>query len=53
MEQRWYEKLLWWLCEKTGHPLTARKWIYWGRYHRECKVCKRIISEPVTSGGEK
>lgn len=47
MQQLWYVRLAWWLCEKAGHPLIERGWIYNGEYHRECRLCGRIVSEPV------
>ena len=46
MSQPWYIRLLWWLCEKAGHP-GAKGWIYDGNYHRDCDLCGRIVSEPV------
>lgn len=47
MGQPWYVKLLWWLCEKADHPLIDGGWIFDGHYHRECRICRRIVSEPV------
>lgn len=47
MNQTWFTRLGWWLCEKTGHLITDRAWIYGGFYHRECKLCGRIVSEPL------
>jgi len=47
MNQIWYIKFLWWLCEKTGHLWIDHAWIYGGFYHRNCKLCKRIVSEPL------
>ena len=47
MGQPWYVRLGWWLCEKTGHLVTKQGWVYGGHYHRECKLCGRIVSEPV------
>lgn len=48
MGLRWYTKLGYWLCEKTDHLLIRKGWIYNGFYHRECRLCNRIISEPTT-----
>lgn len=39
-----------WLCEKTGHLITHHSWIYNGYYHRECRICGRIKSEPLREG---
>ena len=45
MEQKWYTKLLWWICELFNHPGSSNNsWVYNGYYHRDCKFCKRIIS---------
>ena len=46
MEQSWIEKFKWWLCEKIGHPLPRHGWIFNGQYHRDCRWCGRIVSEP-------
>ncbi len=46
MEQSWIEKIKWWLCEKIGHPLPRHGWIFNGQYHRDCRWCGRIVSEP-------
>lgn len=46
MNQPWYVRLGWWLCEKTGH-LRSHGWVYNGYYHRDCKLCGRIVSEPT------
>ena len=47
MNQPWYIQLGWWLCEKTGHLGARSGWIYNGYFHKECKLCGRIISEPI------
>jgi hypothetical protein len=47
MNQPWYIRLGWWICEKTNHLWTRRGWIYNGYYHRECRLCGRIVSEPL------
>jgi hypothetical protein len=46
MKQEWYIRLLWWACEKLGH-FGKGGWVYNGYYHRDCRVCKRIVSEPL------
>lgn len=46
MNQPWYIRFGWWLCEKTGH-IGSSGWIYNGHFHRDCKICGRIISEPI------
>jgi hypothetical protein len=46
MNQPWHIRLLWWVCEKINHP-GAKGWIFNGYYHRECRLCKRIVSEPI------
>ena len=46
MNQVWYVRLGWWLCEKLGH-IGAKSWIYNGYYHRDCRICGRIVSEPL------
>lgn len=46
MKQQWYTLLGWWLCDKLGH-IGANSWIYNNQYHRDCKLCGRIISEPL------
>ena len=47
MNQPWYIRLGWWLCEKTGHLGARSGWIYNGYFHRDCKICGRIVSEPI------
>lgn len=47
MNQPWYIRLGLWLCEKTGHLFSRKAWIYGGFYHRECRLCGRIVSEPL------
>ena len=47
MGQPWYIRLGWWLCEKTGHLGARAGWIYDGYFHKECKLCGRIVSEPI------
>lgn len=43
-----FERLRQWFCECIlRHMLISRGWIYNGFYHRDCKVCKRTISEPI------
>lgn len=51
MNQPWYIRFRWWLCEKTGHLWTRKGWVYAGCYHRECNLCGRIVSKPLK--GEK
>lgn len=46
MNQPWYIRFLWWLCEKAGH-IGSHGWIYNGHYHRDCKLCGRIVSEKI------
>jgi len=36
-----------WLCAKTGHLWIRHAWIYDGYYHRDCRICGRIVSEPL------
>jgi hypothetical protein len=50
MGQSWYTRIGWWLCEKVDHPVLRGSWIYNGQYHRDCRLCGRIISEPTTQG---
>jgi hypothetical protein len=52
MNQPWYIRLGWWLCEKFGHPLPRKGWIYEGQYHRDCRLCGRIVSEPLHEKSE-
>ncbi len=47
MKQPWYVELLWWLCEKLNHPMPSKGWIFDGFYHRDCRWCGRIVSEPI------
>jgi len=47
MNQNWRTRFLWWLCDKADHPFPIRGWIYEGQYHRDCRWCKRIVSEPL------
>jgi len=42
-----WSRFVWWLCEKVDHPFPMRGWIYNGQYHRDCRWCKRIISESI------
>ena len=52
MNQPWYIQLGWWLCEKFGHPLPRKGWIYDGQYHRDCRLCGRIVSEALHKKSE-
>jgi hypothetical protein len=52
MNQPWYIKLGWWLCEKTGHLGVSRAWTFNGYYHRDCAWCGRIVSKAVKSEGK-
>ena len=45
MMQPWHKRLIWWLCEKLGHPFIDKMWIYGGYLHKDCRWCKRIISK--------
>ena len=47
MNQPWLYRLGMWLCEKTGHLGARSGWIYNGYFHRDCKFCGRIVSEPI------
>lgn len=47
MDRPWYLDFGWWLCEKIGHPFPRKGWIYNGQYHRECRICGRLISETL------
>lgn len=47
MNQPWYVRFGWWLCEKTGH-VWYHGWIYDGHYHKDCKLCRRIISKRIS-----
>lgn len=47
MSQPWYIRLGWWLCEELDHPYPRKGWIYEGCYHRYCRFCGRIVSEPI------
>ena len=53
MNQPWYVRFGWWLCEKTNHLWIRNGWIYNGYYHRECRLCNRIISEPIAADRKK
>jgi hypothetical protein len=46
MNQTWLYRLGLWLCDKLGHS-ASRAWIYNGYYHRDCRLCGRIVSEPL------
>jgi hypothetical protein len=46
MNQPWYVRFGWWLCDKLGH-IGARGWIYNETLHRDCRICGRIVSEPL------
>lgn len=55
MNQPWYTRFGWWLCEKTGHLWARREWVYDGHYYRECRLCRGIVSKPLQAkngGGE-
>jgi hypothetical protein len=41
-----FTRMGWWLCAKTGH-LLYKDWIYNSYYHRDCKLCGRIISKRI------
>ena len=47
MEEHWFTRLKVYLCAKLKHPLVDKGWVFNGKYHRNCRVCKRIISVPV------
>lgn len=47
MNQPWLYRFGMWLCEKTGHLGARSGWIYNGHFHRDCKICGRIVSEPI------
>lgn len=47
MNQPWLYRFGMWLCEKTGHLGARSGWIYNGYFHRDCKICGRIVSEPI------
>jgi hypothetical protein len=47
MSEPWLYRLLNWLCEKTNHLLRDGGWIHDRHYHQNCKICGRIVSEPV------
>jgi hypothetical protein len=47
MNQPWYIRLLWWACDRINHPFIGNEWLINGQYHRECRLCKRIISEDI------
>ena len=47
MDQPWYIKFGWWLCDKTSHLGARGGWVFNGFFHRECKLCGRIISERI------
>lgn len=47
MNQPWYIRWAGWLCEKTGHLGARGGWVHDGYYHRDCRLCGRIISEPI------
>lgn len=53
MREAWYLRLRRWLCEKAGHPFIAKGWIYDGRYHRDCRLCNSIVSEPIRTRGSR
>ncbi len=36
-----------WLCKKINHPFPRAAWIYDGYYHRDCRWCGRVVSEPL------
>lgn len=50
MSMPWYVRLGFWLCEKADHPWLVSGWIYNGHYHRDCRICGRIVSEPCKEG---
>ena len=47
MNQPWLHRFCMWLCEKTGHLGARSGWIYNGYFHKDCKICGRIVSEPI------
>lgn len=52
MSQPWYIRFGWWLCELFNHPIPKKGWIYDGHYHRDCRWCGRIASEPIHTRGQ-
>ena len=44
MNQKWYTRLGWWLCELFRHPGSGATWEYNGQIHKECNLCGRIVS---------
>jgi len=47
MSEPWLYRFFMWLCEKTGHLGARGGWVHDGYYHRDCRLCGRIISEPI------
>ena len=35
-----------WLCNALGH-FTTGGWVHYGMFHRECRICGKIISESI------
>lgn len=46
------ERLRWWFCENILRHSFSSWRIYNGFYHRDCKVCKRVISEHISRKDE-
>lgn len=43
-----FERLRQWFCEYVlRHAFITSFWVYNGFCHRNCKVCRRVISEPI------
>ena len=52
MKQSWHERLKWWICGIIGHPFPKKGWFYNGHYHRDCRICGRIISDSIRARGQ-
>jgi hypothetical protein len=47
MNESVFERLRFWLCNNILHHKFSHSWIYLGKCHNSCKICKRTISFPV------
>lgn len=42
-----WERIVSWLCEKTGHLGKDAGWDYNGQHHSNCRICGAIVSEDL------
>lgn len=44
MNESMIERIRFWLCNNILHHKFSQSWVYNGKCHNSCKICKRTIS---------